>query len=113
MKPTKVTPLQNNRNHNNVCRWHRKRPQPWTWAQKHERRLEKGWNWKLLDAKWEKTKAQYTRCVPFALYKWKAFGFDGKQQPIWTIAGYVDMVENYEDPSDYVGMGWVGSDGRP
>jgi hypothetical protein len=45
MKPTKVTPLQNNRNHNNVCRWHRKRPQPWTWAQKHERRLEKGWNW--------------------------------------------------------------------
>jgi len=25
----------------------------------------------------------------------------------------VDMVENYEDPSDYVGMGWVGSDGRP
>jgi hypothetical protein len=46
-------------------------------------------------------------------YGWKAFGFDGKQQPIWTIAGYVDMVENYEDPSDYVGMGWVGSDGRP
>jgi hypothetical protein len=64
MKPTKVTPLQNNRNHNNVCRWHRKRPQPWTWAQKHERRLEKGWNWKLLDARWEKTKAQNTRCVP-------------------------------------------------
>jgi hypothetical protein len=58
MKPTKVTPLQNNRNHNNVCRWHRKRPQPWTWAQKHARRLEKGWNWKLLDARWEKTKAQ-------------------------------------------------------
>jgi hypothetical protein len=113
MKPTKVTPLQNNRNHNNVCRWHEKHPQPWTWAQKRARRLEKGWNWKLLDAKWEKTKAQYTRCVPFALYKWKAFGFDGKQKPIWTIAGYVDMVENYEDPSDYVGMGWVGSDGRP
>ena len=113
MKPTKVTPLQNNRNHNNVCRWHEKHPQPWTWAQKRARRLEKGWNWKLLDAKWEKTKAQYTRCVPFALYKWKAFGFDGKHQPIWTIAGYVDMVENYEDPSDYVGMGWVGSDGRP
>lgn len=21
--------------------------------------------------------------------------------------------EDYEDPSDYVGMGWVGSDGRP
>jgi hypothetical protein len=66
MKPTKVTPLQNNRNHNNVCRWHEKHPQPWTWAQKRARRLEKGWNWKLLDAKWEKTKAQYTRCVPFA-----------------------------------------------
>jgi hypothetical protein len=30
MKPTKVTPLQNNRNHNNVCRWHEKHPQPWT-----------------------------------------------------------------------------------
>jgi hypothetical protein len=57
MKPTKVTPLQNNRNHNNVCRWHEKHPQPWTWAQKRARRLEKGWNWKLLDAKWEKTKA--------------------------------------------------------
>ena len=57
MKPTKVTPLQNNRNHNNVCRWHRKRPQPWTWAQKRARRLEKGWNWKLLDAKWEKNKS--------------------------------------------------------
>jgi hypothetical protein len=26
MKPTKVTPLQNNRNHNNVCRWHRETP---------------------------------------------------------------------------------------
>ena len=89
MKPTKVTPLQNNRNHNNVCRWHRKRPQPWTWAQKRARRLEKGWNWKLLDAKWEKTKAQYTRCVPFALYNWKAFGFDGKHQPVWTIADYL------------------------
>ena len=90
-----------------------KRPQPWTWAQAHEERVRKHWRWKLLDAKWEKTKAQYTRCVPFALYKWKAFGFDGKHQPVWTIAGYVDMVENYEDPSDYVGMGWVGSDGRP
>jgi hypothetical protein len=89
MKPTKVTPLQNNRNHNNVCRWHEKHPQPWTWAQKRARRLEKGWNWKLLDAKWEKTKAQYTRCVPFALYKWKAFGFDGKHKPVWTIADYL------------------------
>jgi hypothetical protein len=48
-----------------------------------------------------------------AHYGWKAFGFDKKLKPIWTIAGYVDMVENYEDPSDYVGMGWVGSDGRP
>jgi hypothetical protein len=43
----------------------------------------------MIDAKWEKTKAQYTRCVPFALYKWKAFGFDGKHQPVWTIADYL------------------------
>ena len=23
------------------------------------------------------------------------------------------MPEDYEDPSDYIGMGWVGWDGRP
>jgi hypothetical protein len=33
-----------------------KRPQPWTWAQAHEERVRKHWNWKLLDAKWEKQK---------------------------------------------------------
>jgi hypothetical protein len=90
MRPTKVTPLQNNRNHNNVCRWHEKHPQPWTWAYKHERRLEKSWNWKLLDAKWENTKAQALRCTPFALNGWKAFGFDGKHQPVWTIQSFLE-----------------------
>jgi hypothetical protein len=45
-----------------ICK--QKRPQPWSWAQAHEERVRKHWNWKLLDAKWEKTKAQYTRCVP-------------------------------------------------
>jgi hypothetical protein len=84
-----------------------KRPQPWTWAQAHEERVRKHWRWKLLDAKWEKTKAQYTRCVPFALYKWKAFGFDGKHQPIWTIAGYVDMVEKLRRPVR-LRLVWVG-----
>ena len=24
-----------------------------------------------------------------------------------------DLPEEWEDPSDYVGMGWVGKDGRP
>jgi hypothetical protein len=90
-----------------------KRPQPWTWAQAHEERVRKHWNWKLLDAMWDNRKAQTLRCVPLSHYGWKAFGFSKKLKPIWTIAGYVDMVENYEDPSDYVGMGWVGSDGRP
>ena len=90
-----------------------KRPQPWTWAQEHEERVRKNWRWKLLDAKWENTSAQSLRCVPLSHYGWKAFGFEGKQQPIWTIANYIDMAENYEDPSDYVGMGWVGADGRP
>ena len=90
-----------------------KRPQPWTWAQEHEERVRKHWKWKLLDAKWENTNAQSLRCVPLSHCGWKAFGFEGKQQPVWTIADYVDMVENYEDPSNYVGMGWVGSDGRP
>jgi hypothetical protein len=57
-----------------------KRPQPWSWAQAHEERVRKHWNWKLLDAKWDKNrKAQYTcGACRSALYKWKAFGFDGK-----------------------------------
>ena len=87
-----------------------KRPQPWTWAQRHDERKKKHWNWRLIEAM---RKTTHNSCVPFALYKWKAFGFDGKQQPIWTIDAYIDMVENYEDPNDYVGMGWVGADGRP
>jgi hypothetical protein len=24
-----------------------------------------------------------------------------------------EYIENYEDPNDYRGMGWVGQDGRP
>ena len=88
----------------------KKRPQPWLWAFKHDNRRSKHWNWRLVTAL---NGVEHKSCVPFALYKWKAFGFDGKQKPIWTIADYVDMVENYEDPSDYVGMGWIGSDGRP
>ena len=88
----------------------RKRPQPWLWAYKHDNRITKHWNWRLIEAM---RKTTHNSCVPFALYKWKSFGFYGKQQPIWTIASYMDMAENYEDPSDYVGMGWVGADGRP
>jgi len=88
----------------------RKRPQPWLWAYKHDNRITRHWNWRLIEAM---RKTTHNSCVPFALYKWKAFGFDGKQQPIWTIDAYMDMAENYEDPSNYVGMGWVGSDGRP
>lgn len=88
----------------------RKRPQPWLWAYKHDNRITKHWNWRLIEAM---RKTTHNSCVPFALYKWKAFGFDGKQQPIWTIDAYIDMAENYEDPNDYVGMGWVGADGRP
>jgi hypothetical protein len=44
-----------------------KRPQPWTWAQAHEERVRKHWNWKLLDAKWDKPKsAIHLRCVPLS-----------------------------------------------
>ena len=97
MKLQKVLPLQNNRTLHKgkwpfdrlVCRWHEKRPQPWTWAQEHEERVRKNWRWRLLDAMWENRNAQLSQCVPFALYKWKAFGFDGKHQPVWTIADYL------------------------
>ena len=90
--------------------WTCKRPQPWTWAYNHSNRVTDHWNWRLVNAM---KGGEHKSCVPFALYKWRAFGFDSKQKPVWTIADYMDMVENYEDPSDYVGMGWVGSDGRP
>jgi len=97
MKPQKVLPLQNNRTlpkgmypfNRLVCRWHIKRPQPWTCAQEHEERVRKNWRWRLLDAMWENRNAQLSQCVPFALYKWKAFGFDGEHQPVWTIADYL------------------------
>jgi len=85
-----------------------KRPQTWLWAYKHCNRKTKHWNWRLVSAMRE---IEHKSCVPFALYKWKAFGFDGKEKPMWTIDDY--MNEWYEDPSDYVGMGWVDSRGRP
>ena len=87
-----------------------KRPQPWTWAYNYSNRVTDCWNWRLINAM---KGGEHKSCVPFALYKWRAFGFDGKQKPVWTIADYMDMAENYEDPSDYVGMGWIGADGRP
>jgi len=31
----------------------------------------------------------------------------------WTITPWRDERPQPEDPSDYVGMGWIGSDGRP
>lgn len=31
----------------------------------------------------------------------------------WTIKPWRDEPPGYEDPNDYRGMGWVGSDGRP
>jgi hypothetical protein len=27
--------------------------------------------------------------------------------------GAYDLPEEYEDPSDYMGMGWIGRDGQP
>jgi hypothetical protein len=52
---------------------------------------------------------EHQSCVPFALYKWKAFGFDGKHKPMWTIADYMNEWYEYENQS----MGWVDSRGRP
>jgi hypothetical protein len=117
MKPQKVLPLQNNRTlpkgtypfNRLVCRWHTKRPQPWAWAQEHEERVRKHWRWRLLDAMWGNRKAQLLQCVPFALYKWKAFGFDGEHQPMWTIADYMSEWYEYENQS----TGLVDSRGRP
>jgi hypothetical protein len=52
---------------------------------------------------------EHKSCVPFALYKWKAFGFDGKEKPMWTIADYMNEWYEYENQS----TGWVDSRGRP
>jgi hypothetical protein len=65
-----------------------KRPQTWLWAYKHCDRITKHWNWRLVSAMTREIEQQ--SCVPFALYKWKAFGFDGKHQPIWTINRYME-----------------------
>jgi hypothetical protein len=40
-------------------------------------------------------KAQTLRCVPLSHSGWKAFGFNKKLKPIWTIADYTDMAENF------------------
>jgi hypothetical protein len=34
--------------------------------------------------------------------------FDGVKR---TVHSYIDTLENYEDPSDYVGMGWLIAEG--
>ena len=73
-----------------------KRPQPWLWAYKHDERKKKHWNWRLVDAM---RGVRHESCVPFALYKWKAFGFDGKEQPMWTIADYMSEWYEYADQS--------------
>jgi hypothetical protein len=39
---------------------------------------------------WDNRKAQTLRCVPLSHYGWKAFGFNKKLKPIWTIADYTD-----------------------
>jgi hypothetical protein len=52
---------------------------------------------------------EHQSCVPFALYKWKAFGFDGKHKPMWTIVDYMNEWYEYGNQS----MGCVDSRGRP
>ena len=64
-----------------------KRPQTWLWAYNHDNRITKHWNWQLVSAM---RGMEHQSCVPLALYKWKAFGFDGKHQPIWTINRYME-----------------------
>lgn len=66
----------------------KKRPLPWLWAYKHDNRITKHWNWRLLNAM---RGVEHKSCVPFVLYKWKAFGFDGKHQPTWTIQHYTEV----------------------
>lgn len=67
--------------------WTCKRPRPWIWAYNHSNRVTKHWNWRLVTAM---NGVEHHSCVPFALYKWKAFGFDGRQKPVWTIADYIN-----------------------
>jgi hypothetical protein len=71
--------------------WTCKRPQPWTWAQAYEERVRKHWRWKLRNAIWENTKAQSLRCTPLSHYGWKAFGFDRKFKPVWTINSFLGV----------------------
>lgn len=46
---------------------------------------------------------------------WAFYRTDEKSLTIgeWTITPWRDERPKPDDPSDYVGMGWVGSDGRP
>ena len=67
--------------------WTCKRPQPWTWAYNHSNRVTDHWNWRLINAM---KGGEHHSCVPFALYKWRAFGFDGKHKPVWTIGDYIN-----------------------
>ena len=59
------------------------------WAREHDARVKKHWNWRMIEAKDDHAKLMSTRCVPFALYKWTAFGFDGRYKPVWTIADFI------------------------
>jgi hypothetical protein len=59
-----------------------------------DNRRSKHWNWRLVTAL---NGVEHKSCVPFALYKWKAFGFDGKHQPVWTIADYLKGGAEYEN----------------
>ena len=68
--------------------WTRKQPRPWIWAYNHDNRVTKHWNWRLVNAM---KGGERHSCVPFALYKWKAFGFDGKQKPVWTINSFLGV----------------------
>jgi hypothetical protein len=66
----------------------------WLWAHKHDNRITKHWNWRLVGAM---EGIEHKSCVPFALYKWKAFGFDGKEQPMWAINDYMNEWHEYAD----------------
>jgi hypothetical protein len=67
------------------------------WARGHDARVKKHWNWRMIEAKDDNAKLMSTRCVPFALNKWKAFGFDGKHQPMWAINDYMNEWHEYAD----------------
>ena len=68
----------------------RKRPQIWVWAHKHDNRVKKHWNWRMISAM---RGVEHKSCVPFVFYKWRAFGFDGKHQPVWTIDSFLGEVK--------------------